>query len=100
MKNSYRLSEIPKHLRKYFAPVTNLVSRSTQEYRPSCECGREDHVPGTVLDPFLGSGTTALVADRLGLDCVGVELSLEYARMAKERVEGDAPMFAEAEIVE
>jgi len=30
---------------------------------------------GTVLDPFLGAGTTALVADRLGDHCLGIELS-------------------------
>ena len=28
---------------------------------------------GTVLDPFLGAGTTALVADRLGRHCIGLE---------------------------
>jgi site-specific DNA-methyltransferase (adenine-specific) len=30
---------------------------------------------GRVLDPFLGSGTTAIVCRRLGLDCVGIEVS-------------------------
>lgn len=30
---------------------------------------------GRVLDPFIGSGTTAIVCRRLGLDCVGVEIS-------------------------
>jgi len=30
---------------------------------------------GCVLDPFLGSGTTAIVCQRLGLDCVGIEIS-------------------------
>ena len=50
---------------------------------------------GTVLDPFLGAGTTALVADRLGRDCIGIELNPDYADMAKRRIEGDAGMFAE-----
>lgn len=49
---------------------------------------------GTVLDPFLGSGTTAMVADRLGRDCIGIELNPEYAAMARRRVEQDAGMFA------
>ena len=39
--------------------------------------------------------TTALVADRLGRDCIGIELNPEYADMAKRRIEGDAGMFAE-----
>lgn len=30
---------------------------------------------GRVLDPFLGSGTTAIICQRLNLDCVGIELS-------------------------
>lgn len=30
---------------------------------------------GRVLDPFVGSGTTAIICQRLGLDCVGIELS-------------------------
>jgi len=37
----------------------------------------DGHCPtdGRVLDPFLGSGTTAIVCDRLGRDCVGIEMS-------------------------
>ena len=41
---------------------------------------------GLVLDPFLGSGTTALVARRLGRRCVGIELSPEYAELAAKRL--------------
>lgn len=40
---------------------------------------------GTVLDPFIGSGTTAEVASRLGRDCIGIELNPEYAALIKER---------------
>jgi DNA modification methylase len=43
---------------------------------------------GTVLDPFLGAGTTALVADRLGRHCIGIELSPAYAEMARARLGG------------
>jgi len=41
-----------------------------------------------VLDPFLGSGTVALVAGKLGRSCVGVELNPDYAEIALERVPG------------
>lgn len=50
---------------------------------------------GTVLDPFLGAGTTAMVADRLGRDCIGIELNPENVDIADRRVRGDAGMFAE-----
>lgn len=49
----------------------------------------------TVLDPFLGSGTTLLVADRLGREGIGIELNPTYAAMARRRIEADCPMFAE-----
>ncbi len=39
-----------------------------------------------VLDPFMGSGTTALAAKILGKKFVGIEISEEYVRMAEERL--------------
>jgi DNA modification methylase len=48
---------------------------------------------GTVLDPFGGAGTTALVADRMGLDAILIELKPEYAEIARSRIETDARMF-------
>jgi DNA modification methylase len=50
---------------------------------------------GTVLDPFGGSGTTGLVADRLGRNAILIELNPEYSAMADRRVKGDCPMFAQ-----
>ena len=50
---------------------------------------------GTVLDPFGGAGTTGLVADRMGRDAILIELNPEYAAMAKRRIQGDSPLFAE-----
>jgi len=42
--------------------------------------------PGAiVLDPFLGGGTTAVAALETGRRCVGIELSEEYAKIARER---------------
>lgn len=40
-----------------------------------------------VLDPFMGSGTTALVAQRLGRQYIGFELNPEYVTMANMRLE-------------
>ena len=52
-------------------------------------------IPATVLDPFGGAGTVGLVADRLQRDAILIEISPEYADMARERIEGDAPLFSE-----
>ena len=52
--------------------------------------------PGdTILDPFGGAGTTGLVADRLGRDCILIELNPAYAAMAERRIAKDAGMFAD-----
>ena len=50
---------------------------------------------GVVLDPFGGSGTSGLVADRLGRNAVLIELNPEYVQIARQRIAGDAPLFAE-----
>ena len=42
---------------------------------------------GPVLDPFMGSGTTAIAAENLGIDWIGIEKSSAYVEMAKERIQ-------------
>lgn len=41
---------------------------------------------GTVLDPFMGSGTTGLVAKQLGRNYIGYELNREYIEIANRRI--------------
>lgn len=41
---------------------------------------------GVVLDPFMGSGTTAFAAKKLGRHCIGIELNPQYAQMSRERL--------------
>jgi DNA modification methylase len=43
-------------------------------------------IGGVVLDPFLGSGTTAVVANTLGRCYVGVELNPSYVKLARDRL--------------
>ena len=53
----------------------------------------------TVLDPFTGSGTVAVVALQHGRNFVGTELNPEYGEIAKDRITKAAPMFNQVEIV-
>ena len=41
---------------------------------------------GPVLDPFLGSGTTAVASEQAGLQWIGIERSEEYVKMAEDRL--------------
>jgi hypothetical protein len=44
---------------------------------------------GTVLDCFMGSGTTGIAAMRAGFDFIGCELSPEFAEIARVRIESE-----------
>lgn len=51
-----------------------------------CGCSVE-FGKGIVLDPFIGSGTTARVAKKLGRNYIGIELNPEYAEEARKSLE-------------
>lgn len=71
-------------------------TKVTIGWKESCTCADADAVvPCTVLDPFGGYGTTALVAERLQRDSIYVELNPEYAAKARLRIYNDGPMFAQ-----
>lgn len=57
--------------------------------RASCPEG------GTVLDPFIGSGTTALAARKLGRKSIGIEINPGYAKLCATRLQQQS-LFAES----
>lgn len=40
----------------------------------------------TIVDPFMGSGTTGIAAVELGRDFIGIELDTMYFDVAKQRI--------------
>lgn len=60
---------------------------ATVGHRATCTCATSAR-PAIVLDPFSGSGTTGLVARRLGLWFCGVDASAKYVEMAQARFTG------------
>jgi site-specific DNA-methyltransferase (adenine-specific) len=67
------------------------------QVRPDCVCLDADSRPGLVLDPFMGSGTTALVAQRLGRDWLGIELNPDFAAQADRRVAAGSTLTIDAD---
>lgn len=90
--------KIENWLGREFAYPTNVLHLAT-------ECANKDHsatfpealptwfiklftLPGDlVLDPFVGSGTTAVAAAKLQRRYVGIELKSDYCRLAREKIE-------------
>ena len=85
-------STLPHHER---SPKT-----MTTGWQKPCNCETNDVVPGLVLDPFMGSGSVALVAKKLGRDYLGIELNESYIDIANERLQSiEIPLFEEPEIL-
>ena len=51
----------------------------------------------TIIDPFAGGGTTLLAAKRLGRNFCGIELSENYYKQTKDRIDNDTPLFDNAQ---
>lgn len=66
------------------------VDTKTLRWDPQCRCGEVyGSKPCTVLDPFVGSGTTVAVACQNGRSGVGIDLNKDYlTRFAVKRIEG------------
>lgn len=93
------LSVIPEALhRTWFQQIwTGLTGASTREHPAPYPVELAERLirmfsfaGDTVLDPFVGTGTTMVAAARWGRSSVGVEVSQEYAQLARRRFEREA----------
>jgi site-specific DNA-methyltransferase (adenine-specific) len=76
---------------KYFADTKSLTKATFSMDIPSKAIKILSYKNDIVLDPFMGSGTSAVSAELLGRLWIGVELSPNYAEIARKRVQ----MFVE-----
>jgi hypothetical protein len=65
--------------------LDGLTLRTITGYACACPDITAPSTPGVVLDPFGGTGTTALVAAMLGRRGISVDLSADYCRLAEWR---------------
>lgn len=89
-----RLVEIPL---KFGCPtkVCKVCGNPTSNKKRCIPCGNDkDFKRGVVLDPFMGSGTTGIVAKELNRDFIGIDISQSYCRLAVERLKKiQRPLF-------
>jgi len=94
--NILTVDNINKYLDKYF-----LISKPSKkekgnynDHKTVKPLGLCEHIikltafskDAIVLDPFLGSGTTAVAAKKLGLNYIGIDINPEYVKIAERRV--------------
>ena len=71
----------------YIQPLRRSGTAATRlPLQPTCHCTPATAQPGIVLDPFLGSGTTAVAAERLGRHWLGVEINPAFVALAHGRI--------------
>lgn len=97
--------------------ISNWISRSkaypTNVLYLATECGNKRHSAAfpsalpewfiklftrkgdTVLDPFMGSGTTNMAAKKLGRNSIGIEIKTEYYQMVKDEMKEDELLLCE-----
>jgi DNA modification methylase len=83
-----------KSIKKFTLEYNGLLGKEKERHHPTqkplelMKWCIEDYgsKANTVLDPFLGSGTTAVAAKQLGRKCIGIELESKYLDIAIERL--------------
>lgn len=68
------------------APRIRQQKDLSVDWMPTCTCKTLDVRPPVVLDPFSGSATTGLVANRCGCFYIGIDLNASYLALAESRL--------------
>jgi site-specific DNA-methyltransferase (adenine-specific)/site-specific DNA-methyltransferase (cytosine-N4-specific) len=89
---------------------TNVLTLATECYNKNHSAAFPQGLPewfiklftkekDTVLDPFVGSGTTIFAAEKLGRSCIGIDTVAEYLEMTKAKLEDLGYIYREGDDV-
>ena len=67
--------------------ICKTCGKTFSENKDICWCGHDNFETGIVLDPFMGSGTTARVAKKNMRNYIGIELNPEYAEVSRKSLQ-------------
>jgi DNA modification methylase len=88
-------TNLPRNsVKRYLVEYNGLIGKEVKRYHPTQKPIKlfnkilEDYSKpdDLILDPFLGSGTTAVAAKILGRKCIGIEISEKYCEIAAKRL--------------
>ena len=74
-------------IREVLEKEVEVYADSKEEAVEIVEEAYADNEGDTVLDCFMGSGTTGVASKNLGRDFIGIETNKDYFETAKERIE-------------
>ena len=90
---------VTRYMDRIDAPLENTLG-GFQHPSPKCVahyqelCRMFTKPTDIILDPFCGSGTTCVAAKKLGRRWIGIDISEEYCRVARNRVQNtERPLF-------
>lgn len=90
---------IPDGMNCYRIPTKGVSVK--QKYISGCSCseGDNDFIGGIVLDPFVGSGTTCIVALKQNKRFIGIDINEKYIDIAKKRIDRLFPLLLGVDVV-
>jgi DNA modification methylase len=99
--NPHRGADVGGASRFYYCAKVNATERGDSEHPTMKPIALMRYLVrlvtpkgGVVLDPFLGSGTTAIACGHEGMRCIGIEREEPYFELAKRRVAAEKPTMA------
>ena len=84
--NTNQITSNPQSSKSLHRQESGIYSTAKIIGWTKCDCN-VGFEAGTVLDPFFGAGTVGVAAEKLGLNWIGIELNIEYVKIARRRIE-------------